>query len=346
MRPQAEDEDGRAPAEIAGEWCVRLAAGPLTYEQQIEFDAWIGDDPAHADALDRALTVWSGLHAISDQPEIIAKRADALDALRRANRRRWSRFGNHWRGVGIAASLMLVVVAALWMIGDRTTLYATGLGERRAVLLADGSRISLDAETRVEVDLKPEQRALRLLAGRAKFDVAKDPDRPFTVTAANRTVIATGTAFSVELLGSQVHVILYEGKVAVVKGEPPPADQLRAIRERPGPAATGLTPGRELVANVQGPVAERILENDVGRSLAWEGGQLNFVDEPLSAAVERLNRYSATKLSIGDARAANIKINGVFNAGDSPAFVDALSEAYGVRVQRRDSEILIGSAGS
>jgi transmembrane sensor len=194
----------------------------------------------------------------------------------------------------------------------------------------------------VKVRYRPDEREFELLAGRAKFDVARDLHRPFAVHAGDRTVIATGTAFSVELLRGQVHVIVYEGHVAVVKGEVPARDLLR-IKQHPGKAAIALDPGNELVAGADAKAPPRLSSADVSRSLSWEGGQLNFVDEPLASAVERLNRYSADKMVVADDRTAAIQVNGVFNAGDTDAFVEAVSGVYPVQARREGDEIVLSS---
>ena len=57
------------------------------------------------------------------------------------------------------------------------------------------AKISLDSDTLIEVAYSDERRSLTLLSGRAKFDVAKDPRRPFTVRAHGRLVVATGTVW-------------------------------------------------------------------------------------------------------------------------------------------------------
>lgn len=345
---QSGQEDVTARSHAAGAWCIRMVGAPLQPEEQAEFDAWLAADASHPATFEHALMAWNGLHAMESEPEVIAMRAEALEAMRAANARRWTRSTArrpwHW-AVATAACLLFALTVALWPGSGGPVEYATGLGERRTLVLADGSRLSLDAETRVEVDMAVDRRTLRLLAGRAKFDVEKDAARPFTVTAGGRTVVATGTAFSVELLGAQLHVILYEGTVAVVRGEPPPASRLIDIKRNPGKNAIALAPGRELVARVNAPVAPQVVQADVARSLAWEGGQLSFVDEPLSLVVERLNRYSRSKIVVGDARAAAIQINGVFNAGDSQAFLDAVQMAYPLEVRRSDGSTIIGSKG-
>src|SRR3546814_14684556 len=63
----------------------------------------------------------------------------------------------------------------------------------------------------------------------------KDPLRPFSVAAAGKIVVATGTEFSVELLGRETRVILYEGHVAVLNGSAATRDTLKLFDEKPAP---------------------------------------------------------------------------------------------------------------
>jgi len=343
MNPDPERET-LTREERAGDWCVRLASANLSPEEQAEFDAWMAADEDNRAAFDKALQVWQALHAVGDTPELIGQRADALNALRRANRKRWSRnvFGRLERPLAIAASFALVAIASFLLLAGRPEVYETGIGERRTFSLEDGSRISLDANSRVSVDLESDRRELLLLSGRAKFDVAKDTARPFTVTAGEHTVVATGTAFSVEKLQGKVHVIVYEGHVALLPEKDASASELRRVVAHAAPVAARVTPGDELIASLEGS-GSAIVKTDVARTLAWEGGQLNFLDEPLSSAIERLNRYEELKLVVADERAGGILVNGVFNAGDGEAFVEALAAAFPVSVRREGGAVVIRS---
>lgn len=343
MTPEAV-RDTLTRKERAGDWCIRLASANLSAEEQAQFNAWMAADEANEEAFDQALQVWQALHALGDTPELIGQRADALNALRRANRQRWTRdlFSVLQRPLAIAASIVLVLVSSLFLIVDRPRSYETGVGERRTFVLEDGSRISLDAETRVSVNLESERRELLLLSGRAKFDVAKDTARPFTVTAGKHTVVATGTAFSVEKLQGKVHVIVYEGHVALLPQTKTSAVELRRVVANAAPVVARVELGNELIASLEGP-GSAIVKADVARTLAWEGGELSFDDEPLSSAVERFNRYEELKLVVGDQRAGDILVNGVFNAGDSDAFVEALATAFPVSVRHEGEAIVIRS---
>lgn len=325
--------------EQAALWCVELTEGELSRSEQARFDEWIAD-AENATAFEEAARVWKSADASSDMPELIFMRTSALEDFRRVNQRRWRRRPVRllWAG-GIAAMFLLALVTTL-LLHDAMQVYRTGVSERRIALLDDGSRLSLDADTEVEVRLRHDRRELTLVHGRAKFDVAKDPLRPFTVTAGGKIVVATGTSFSVELLNRQVHVLLYEGHVAVlddVDGKTQP--QRIGPRDKPVSADTALTPGRELVATRDSTDPGTVAPTDLARSLSWESGQLSFDDEPLQTAAERMNRYSKQKIIIGDEVAANLRVTGVFTAGDTDAFVEGIAALNPVSVDRSEGQI-------
>src|SRR5207245_2615866 len=70
---------------------------------------------------------------------------------------------------------------------------STDIGERSVLALADGSKVTLNTASAVRADYTGRERRLTLVRGEAFFDVAKDPTRPFMVTAGSRQVIAVGT---------------------------------------------------------------------------------------------------------------------------------------------------------
>ena len=334
MSSAARDEPGLSPRETAALWCLRLSEGRLTDAQQAEFDAWLDTDPANANALEEAASTWREFDGAELAPEFLQMRVEALRQVGRRPRQPLLR--PRWVAAAAAAVVLLCAGVGLWAWANAPAIYRTGVAERQVAVLKDGSKISLDAATTVRVRYTRNRRDLELVQGRAKFEVAKDPLRPFSVVAANKVVVATGTQFSVELLQRDIHVILYEGHVAVLdrKGAEGSAHPLR-LQASNAPADQGLTPGRELIV-AQGSDVASVAATDPSRALSWEGGQLVFVEEPLSSAVERVNRYSKDKLEIGDAATGQVRVTGVFTAGDVQAFVEGISAAFPVRAVLRD----------
>ena len=317
--------------EQAAEWCWRIADRALTEHEQAQFDAWIRADPRHQHVFDEMVAVWKGTDTIAEMPGFLSLRAKALTTMESArDRDEVSSYGRgRWyRGLAAAAALILMVCGSFWFFSSGADIYETGVGERRVVRLEDGSRISLDASSRVAVAYSDDRRALTLERGRAKFDVAKEVLRPFTVTAGNQAVVATGTAFSVELLRGQMRVLLYEGQVAVVaQSAASRVVTAKVPKHSEHPATEQLVPGQELISSLA-TGAVRVVPAKMDRSLSWEDGRLDFVDEPLARAVERINRYTDTPIVVGDVAAGRLLVNGVFDAGDTQSFVRGMTALF------------------
>ncbi|HWE44972.1 MAG TPA: FecR domain-containing protein [Caulobacteraceae bacterium] len=343
--PHPDATDRAAEATV---WSVRLAEGPLSDADGVDFQRWL-EDPENAAAMDEIVGAWRAVENYAAAPEMLALRRSALASAQRAHRSRHMRpaHGGRWRWGALAASLALAVLfAGAWRVVAPHA-YETGLGERRIVALSDGSHMSLDAQTKVLVRYAFGRRSLWLERGRAKFDVAKDPLHPFSVEAGGREVVATGTSFSVELARHQVRVILYEGRLAVLDHKHGDKPQMVAIGAANATADRALTPDHELIARTDdsgGATASLIATVapvDPVRSLSWEGGQLVFEDEPLPLAVERMDRYASTPMTVGDPAAARVRISGVFRAGDVDSFVQGLTAAFPVKARERDGRIVL-----
>jgi transmembrane sensor len=358
-------------ADKASEWCMIIAQRSLTSLEAVAFEEWLDADPEHRAAFERASFIWRALDGSHASPGLLTMRMEALSALagqdgakrdggrdgggrdgfggdiggrdlgaRDAASSWWQRPLVRRTGFGaLAASIVAAISLTVLQPAPASSAvdYATALGERRVVMLDDGSRLSMDAASEVSVDYSTERRELVLKSGRAKFDVAKDPLKPFTVVAGDKIIVATGTSFSVEILDGEVNVVLFEGHVAVLNratkkpavvpsnGKLDAADQL-------------LKPGQELSLPTNG--FAKLEDIDVGLARSWEAGQLSFADEPLAQAVERMNRYSKIKFAVGDAAAANVAISGVFNSDDVDGFVSGVTDIFPVRTVRRGEEMV------
>jgi transmembrane sensor len=325
--PVTDPDDDHVAAAAA--WRIRLSEEALTSAQRAALERWLAADPANRDAFDAVGEAWDEVEATAASPAMMALRSQAFDDLRRVQRARWMKGWSPLRRAAAAAAVLLVLAAAGFglMLHLSPHTYQTAVGERRLIVFPDGSKASLDGATTVRVLYGRERRQFWLEHGRAKFDVAKDPLRPFTVGAGDKLVVATGTEFSVELLKRQVRVVLYEGHVAVMnrRGDKP-AELVKVGGQY---AEQLLSPGRELVASPEGV---QVVATDPSRSLSWEAGQLIFDNEPLGSAVERVNRYAGAPLGVTGEAAAAVRISGVFTAGDTQAFVSGVTTVFPLRV--------------
>lgn len=334
QHPEGMDRD-----EMAALWCMSLAEGPLTASERADFEAWIAD-PENAVAMQLQAGAWNLVAFSAGKPEIVRMRREALDDYHRSNRRRWSGhelgISRRW-GMGIAATVLVGALSvATWQSdlfsspSPALAEYRTDRGERRVALLDDGSRLSLDAASEVDVRMSDERRALTLVDGRAGFTVAK-AKTPFTVAAGDKMVVATGTRFSVERLTDQVHIILYEGSVRILSRDSVGEHQIAV-----------MSPGEMLALPAFGRPARLTIEKGRESMQAWEGGQLEFVDEPLDSAVARVNRYARKPISIADDVPTGLRITGIFNASDAAGFAQGVAALNGLRVTDSSEGLVLG----
>ena len=319
----------------ASAWRVALAEADLYTSEA--FEDWLAQAPANEAAWDEVQASWVLVDDQAHSPELLALRRAALARVERRSASRWSGGGWFFR---IAASLLLIIsVAAGWSLfitGHRPTIYATAFGERRVVTLDDGSKLSLDSATEVSVDYSGDARRLVLTSGQARFDVAHDVTRPFTVRARDRLVVATGTAFNVDLIGRAVKVTLIEGRVSILSA--PASNDPAAVRARPK-RDVELKAGEQFV---EMPAAlPKVEAVNLERATSWESGQLVFDDEPLGSIAERVSRY-APRAVRADSAVADMKISGVFNTGDTATFVDTVERYLPVNaVHKGDGSTLL-----
>jgi transmembrane sensor len=326
----------------ASMWCVKIQSGGLTGEDRVAFDDWRQADPKNQALVNEMLGVWSALDEVTSSPAMIDIRGDALRDFRKAQAASVAvRFSRRRMWGSLAATLVLTGGSVWgWETLHRDS-YKTLVGERRDVVLSDGSRLALDSDTIVEVKYAGGQRRLWLQQGRAKFSVAKDPLHPFSVTAGEKTVVATGTEFSVERVAQQVRVVLYEGHVAVLSGRED-APQRPSVRIDGQAAGVSLSPNQELVTS-QGSDRATVAGVEPTHAGAWEAGRLVFENEPLGLAVARVNRYTQNKVRIGTLRDPAVRVSGFYRAGDTPAFVDGVSAVSGLHYRVANGEYILES---
>ena len=325
--------------ETAASWRVRISGdGEPDPALAESFGRWLGASPAHAEAFDRTTAAWELFDASGAAPEVIKARRDALDYARRTGQRRWLA-PTRRTSFRIAASLAAAVAlgAASWPIFDGVDVYRTGVGERRQVTLSDGSRVMLDSNSRLAVRYRDEARRLTLKRGQARFDVAHNAARPFSVTAGDRTVVATGTAFSVDVLGRKIQVTLLEGSVVVLPARTAtPSVTVKAVP---------LKSGQQL-ATFTGSGTSKVEAIKLEDATAWERGKLIFDDVPLGQAALRVNRYTDRKIVIHDPAVAELSVSGVFQTGDADTFARAMAQYLELHASFDGDEIILAADAS
>ncbi|WP_448659193.1 FecR family protein [Sphingomonas sp. CJ99] len=295
----------------AADWLARLE-GPDADLHRPAYARWRDAHPAHAAAMARLERHWAASHVLSDS------------ALVNTNPLRppWWRLphGRTTLALGAAASIALVAAFAMRLTEPvaTATRLASAVGELRALTLSDGTRVTLDTDSRIAVRFDGSSREIVLHRGRARFDVAADPRR-FMVTVGDLVILDRGTVFDVRAERGQVQVALIEGDVEVAGRSP--GQLARPVRLRPGQQVS--LPGAGAATPSIGPAA----------GTAWTSGMLSFDGTPLVAVAAEANRYSRTPLVVADPAIVGLHVTGSFRAGEQAALADSLAAMFDLRLE-------------
>lgn len=338
MRTDFEEGELKTPEEWAAFWYLRLSSDECTPEDRYEFEAWKREAPENAAAYEKVVrgSAFIDRHVAEPAMRRMGKETLARTA-RPLHRRRWAQL------TALAASLVLAVGVGVFATIDRPSSpgvvvaeiesYETAIGERSTVTLSDGSTVTLNTNSRIEVAYSAQERNVRLIRGQGFFDVQEDVDRPFAVEAGDKRVVALGTAFDVRFDDSNdVQVTLVEGRVSVGEVIRTATSAMSASPPAPKQIAE-LVPGQRLVARAD--AAPEVVEMNAEEATSWREGRLIFRGEPIGDVIEEMNRYSAQKLKLSDdPRLNEMRVSGVFNTGRASTFVDALERMHPLEAER------------
>ena len=297
-------------------WLVRLQSGYADEQAIQECLAWRQRHPLHEtawQALQNNESTFDNLARMSGIPDGVAR--NTLDRMqhRQLGRRR-----------------LLQVVATGLLIGgmgwqNQGTVrrwrsdHSTAVGERRSVLLADGTRVQLNTNTAINIVFDDEQRLIELVQGEVFIDTGADHGSPggrrsFWVQTAQARLQALGTAFTVRQDDSVTRLLVEQSRVLIHQ----PARQQMVVA------------GEEYSIDAQS--SRKLLHNEMDPG-AWRQGQLVARSMPMQVLLTELGRYQHGWLTC-DPQVAGLEVSGVFQLDDIDRALDALSHSLPVRVER------------
>ncbi|HWK75486.1 MAG TPA: FecR domain-containing protein [Povalibacter sp.] len=227
--------------------------------------------------------------------------------------------------------------------------YQTAPAQRQTVMLPDGSRVTLGADSAVSVELRADERMLRLTRGEAYFQVAKDAKRPFIVRAGEARVRAVGTEFNVRLSAQRTVVAVAEGTVRV--SAPSSVEQAsRGSRmtgidrglEEPSILATAQLGAGQAVSYEGESGLQALPAGDASLAITWLDGRRKYRNEPLRYVLADVHRYTGRRIEVANAETGALKFTGTLSMEGSDAWFKALAIALPVTiVQEVDGKLLV-----
>jgi transmembrane sensor len=312
-------------AEEAAEWFARMR-GPDAESDREAFERWLARGALHRAAYNRVAEIFALGKALKQEPEPM--RVSGLD-------RRWPAL---LVAVVIAVALALAWRSARDQISPQSSqgritlargVINSPVGAIRRLRLSDGSVVTLDSGSELAFALDGAKRDLRLLRGRARFEVAHD-GRPFLVHAGAGAIIARGTIFDVSLRnGREVMVRLLQGKVDVRLDRPGGDAAMRVRHLDPGGAVSFGTMFAPDAKDRAEPARE------------WPLGFFEAKATRLAEILAEANRYGGPELIAASEKIADLRVTGRFTVNDGPKLARQLATVFNLRLDFRETGRII-----
>jgi len=366
-----------AAESAAATWIAKRDSAEWGAAETSAFEAWLAESVSHRVAYYRLNAVWQEagrLRALSrgllpadtvtptgdspavSPPDVANFSAEPQRLLGRSLRQSQAFVRRAPWALAASVALGLCIAVAVYKF-ERTPLnrFSTVIGGLEAVPLADGSRVTLNTDSELQVSLEPTERVVNLNHGEAYFEVAQDKSRPFIVNAGNKRLIAMGTQFSVRRDGENVQVIVTEGTVRMEdrRARSPSVPAQTSLSSSSGSAdsaSSEASGSAEVVLLPAGSVARAqadavLVRNErpaeIEQHLSWRSGVLTFRDTPLADAVAEFNRYNERKIVIEDPSIATLQLGGIFRATNIDPFIELLEQGFPVRASVEGNRILL-----
>ena len=289
------------------EWVVRLTSGKASVADRAGFERWRAQSAAHEAAAQAARQLWVGVGQTLVEP-----RASAAPPSRV---RRMLADRPRVRNLALAASLLLGFFLFFQLFHNWRHDYVASTGEQGRYLLADGTSVTLNSSSALDVRFTRLERRVVLDRGEAFFDVTHNPNLPFIVQAASGEVRVIGTAFSVRRESDDVLVTVERGRVEVLAG---------------GRTSVLLKDQR---VRFRDGMLDEVEIADPYSQLAWRRGRLIIEDQPLTEVVRELNRYYPGVIVVTSHAVGVRRLNAVVDLKHIDQWLAALKESQPIDIR-------------
>ncbi|NNU60119.1 FecR family protein [Ochrobactrum soli] len=299
----------------AATWFVRMSSHPVPDDTKRSFQLWLQESPANQDTYDSICKLWGELKAPA---QIVARSSRrGLGWVERF----FSQQTLKW-ALSTSVVALIIGAGAIWrdegLIARGFADYAASPGTQNEVVLSDGTRVYMDGDSAIDTTFLTGERHVRLIRGRAWFDVARDEDRPFYVETQNARVGVLGTVFTVDIGNND------STKVSVESGTV-------SVRSATGEQIK-LGAGNGTAVSSRG--FHKLENADIDTMNAWRRGLIIMNQTPLRTVLSEVSRYTTGRIVVSDETINDLQLSGVFRADDADAIFTALQSILDLKVRR------------
>lgn len=232
----------------------------------------------------------------------------------------------------LAASIVLLLgmTIAFFQRTIRYQQFQTGNARTRTVLLEDGTRVTLNANSNLYVPRWGFGSSHRqvLLEGEAEFVVSHTPDH-------KRFIVKTDDDFEVEVLGTEFVMFARQRgkKVTLSKGSV-------KVHYQQG-KGLALHPGEMVSFDSNSSKLQLKKISDPQVQGAWKNHQFYFDDTPLSEVAEVIQDHFGVKVILGDSSLAQRRLSGYFKAATPQEISKTISTLLNLEIEQNEQKLVI-----
>ncbi|SDC98225.1 FecR family protein [Niabella drilacis] len=216
----------------------------------------------------------------------------------------------------------LVTAGTARQPGQFNTVFNPRGSQPIAVVLADGTRLWLNAESSVKYPLEFATAERRVqVSGEAYFEVAHEDGKPFIVESGSTLVKVLGTHFNINTFDDKTKVTLLQGMVQV-------SNQKDSGLIRPGQSAI-ITDGLNIAAS------------DTVSAVAWKSHLFNFKETPLKEILQEIGRWYDVEV-VYEGAVPEVTLSGTINRNiNASKVLEMLHLSSGLEFEIRDRHIIV-----
>ena len=313
--PAAPAAIGEEVQQQAAEWLTVLMSDEASEAEHAAWQRWRGADPEHERAwqhIDAVSRRFNGLHRSAAAQALAGTQQQAVNGKRRQLLA--------WLGVAAGGGMLAAQTGTWDGVRALRADYRTATGERREVVLDDGSVLSLNTGSAVNVRFDDKRRLIELLAGEILVSSGHGAGSaaPLVVATREGLVRALGTRFVVRQQDGYSTVEVFESAVEIRPRDSAGAPLL-------------LAAGRGVAFSRHAPDAPHAID---AYADAWSRGQLIVDDVTLGDFLADLARYRPGVIDCAPA-VAQLRLSGVFPLADTQRILNMLPNSLPVQVRSR-----------
>ncbi|MCU0392140.1 MAG: FecR domain-containing protein [Thermoflexibacter sp.] len=240
--------------------------------------------------------------------------------------------------IAVSLSLLMIVGVLVWYnyLRFEPMVYQTKYGQMQTIVLPDGSKVTLNANSRLEINSKwkdTESRRVNLV-GEAYFEVEKKrtTNQKFIVHTADLDVVVLGTSFDVNSRNIKTQVVLKEGAITLKLHQQNNSNHQQEVVMQVG----------ELVEFSKKD--NKLLKKNVNteKFSLWREHKLFFEDTPMKEIAQLIQENYGLKVSFEEETLASRKISGTLPNQNLQILLSSIETIFSVKITQQNDQLIFG----